>query len=337
MNFPDYSVTIRTLGTAGTKFEATLNSIANQTLPPKEVFVVIPDGYLLPKLPEWATVIRSEKGMVIQRIIGIEAVTTDYTMALDDDVEFGKDFAEQLMKTSLENGNCFVSPCVKGPSIIAEKKEHPNSRIKYLFKNRLKWMGGVNWETKFDDDYILKIANTGGFVCDNHKSSESIYKTQSGHGTIMFGPTTALKSVDFRQELWLEGCQYAWPDDQVEYYKLFINGYTLLYAPFIELRHLDAGTSITGEKKQKIAYSAARNAIIFWHRFIYLQRQKKVFLIFAISRRIIFSSLFALCKSIVQQNFNYLYAWVRGYWDGFRFIKSKDYKKLTDPICTKKD
>lgn len=44
----DYSVTIRTLGAAGNKYQKTLNSIASQTIPPKEIIIVLAEGYPLP-------------------------------------------------------------------------------------------------------------------------------------------------------------------------------------------------------------------------------------------------------------------------------------------------
>ena len=41
----DYSVTIRTLGTAEDKYQRTLDSIATQSIQPKEVSSVVANGY----------------------------------------------------------------------------------------------------------------------------------------------------------------------------------------------------------------------------------------------------------------------------------------------------
>ena len=41
----DYSVTIRTLGTAEDKYQRTLDSIATQSIQPKEVIIVLANGY----------------------------------------------------------------------------------------------------------------------------------------------------------------------------------------------------------------------------------------------------------------------------------------------------
>lgn len=103
-----------------------------------------------------------------------------------------------------------------------------------------------------------------------------IYPTQSGHGTICFGKTSSLKALHFEHELWLEGAEYALPEDQVMFYKLFLQGNKLIYAPKIKLIHLDAGTSITSDKKLKNIYASARNSLIFWHRFIFRTSKTKI-------------------------------------------------------------
>ena len=91
-----YSVTIRTLGTAGEKYQKTLDSIARQSIPPQEVIIVLPKGYPLP--PErlgTETFIFSEKGMVAQRVAGFNACTSDCIFLIpskkhEKSLDFGK-------------------------------------------------------------------------------------------------------------------------------------------------------------------------------------------------------------------------------------------------------
>ena len=113
-----YSVTIRTLGTAGEKYQKTLDSIARQSISPQEVIIVLPKGYPLP--PErlgTETFIFSEKGMVAQRVAGFNACTSDCILALDDDVEFDSCFVASLFNTMQETGADMVSPVVKETKI----------------------------------------------------------------------------------------------------------------------------------------------------------------------------------------------------------------------------
>lgn len=108
-----YSVCIRTLGTAGEKYAETLNSIKRQTIQPEEIIVVIPHGYELPKERIGSErFVRTEKGMVNQRVVGLENVNSKYTLALDDDVRFEDDFVEKLIDIlEIENAD-FVSPSI---------------------------------------------------------------------------------------------------------------------------------------------------------------------------------------------------------------------------------
>jgi len=114
----DYSVTIRTLGTAGEKYQTTLDCIARQTIQPKQVFIVLPKGYALPKERLGSeTFIYSDKGMVCQRIAGFQACKTEHLLALDDDVAFDSDFVARLFATMEETKADFVSPIVRESKI----------------------------------------------------------------------------------------------------------------------------------------------------------------------------------------------------------------------------
>lgn len=110
----DYSVTIRTLGTAGDKYQRTLDSIARQTIQPKQVFVVLPKGYAPPKERLGReTFIYSDKGMVSQRVAGFRACASEFILALDDDVDFDSDFVARMFATMEKANADFVSPIVK--------------------------------------------------------------------------------------------------------------------------------------------------------------------------------------------------------------------------------
>lgn len=48
MNKSNYSVLIRTLGTAGDKYLRTIQAITRQTVRPEKVYVALPHGYAPP-------------------------------------------------------------------------------------------------------------------------------------------------------------------------------------------------------------------------------------------------------------------------------------------------
>lgn len=110
----EYSVAIRTLGTAGEKYQKTLDSIAAQTIQPKEIIIVLAHGYEKPKeLLGYERFVFVDKGMVNQRIAGFQESSSEYTLALDDDVAFPANFVNSLFDTMEQTDANLVSPIVK--------------------------------------------------------------------------------------------------------------------------------------------------------------------------------------------------------------------------------
>lgn len=329
--YPTYSVTIRTLGTAGEKYAATLRAIDSQTVRPQEIVVVIPYGYDLPQERIGnERFVRSKKGMVRQRAVGFREIKSEYTLALDDDVDFPEDFVERLFKSSSLSNADFVSPRV------VLKGERDNTQIprgiigggKKLFSNALNWVMGINYVTKDNDGFAIRIAPTGGFVSKKGINFDLPSPTQSGHGTICFGRTKSLKELDFESEQWLEDTGYALPDDQVMFYKLYLRDNALVYDPSIKIIHLDAGTSIMSDRKLKNIYASSRNGVIFWHRFIFKLSAKKISVSLAFGRRVFFSLFSALIKGLCHYDLSFFHTYLNGYKDGYKFISSKEYKSL---------
>ena len=73
-----YSVAIRTLGTAGEKYEKLLASIDRQTIRPDKIVVVLPRGYEPPQpILGCEEFVFSDKGMVPQRLAALEYIDSD--------------------------------------------------------------------------------------------------------------------------------------------------------------------------------------------------------------------------------------------------------------------
>ena len=105
----DYSVVIRTTGKAGEKYQRLLESVACLEPAPREVIVVLPEGYDLPEEQlGWETFYFCPRGMVIQRMTGIAKCKSRYALICDDDVMFGSDFVRQLYRP-VEQGICTFS------------------------------------------------------------------------------------------------------------------------------------------------------------------------------------------------------------------------------------
>lgn len=93
----DYSVVIRTLGTSGQKYESLLKSIERQTIPPREVVVVMAHGYQLsPYHIDGERIVWTSKGMVNQRQVGFEESESPLLLVVDDDIAFDSNFVERM-------------------------------------------------------------------------------------------------------------------------------------------------------------------------------------------------------------------------------------------------
>lgn len=92
-----YSVIIRTTGKAGEKYARLLASIDMLDPQPLEIIVVLPEGYAVPKETLGKERIYfSPKGMVVQRLFGVEKCKTQYALIVDDDIAFEADFVSKL-------------------------------------------------------------------------------------------------------------------------------------------------------------------------------------------------------------------------------------------------
>lgn len=105
----DYCVAIRTLGTAGEKYQTLLDSLKSQTFPPKHILVYIAEGYDLPKETiGFEEYIRTPKGMIAQRSLPFSEIDTDYVLFCDDDLYLPPNYVEKMFE-GLENWMVIVS------------------------------------------------------------------------------------------------------------------------------------------------------------------------------------------------------------------------------------
>ena len=111
----EYSVVIRTLGTSGDKYDQLLNSLKSQTVKPKEVIVVMADGYNPPHSHvEGERIVRTRKGMVNQRVVGFKEATSEYLLVLDDDIAFDSTFVESAFAQLFSNNADCIFPSNNG-------------------------------------------------------------------------------------------------------------------------------------------------------------------------------------------------------------------------------
>lgn len=267
-----YSAVIRTLGKAGKAYQTTLDSLMQQTIKPSSVVVYIADGYPIPNetigIEKYVYV---PKGMVAQRALQYDEVSTEYCLFLDDDVYLPADAVEKMYNEMVQHNAQVISPC----TFDNHKTSIKSKLIRTLTGKEVCRFGDSKW--------AFKVLRTAGFSYNNNPI-RLVYESQSNAGPCFFCRKEDFLRIFFQDELWLDAAPYALPEDQVMYYKMFKKGLKVLTSFDTGIVHLDAGSTIGQNKERtiKLVYSEYRNKLIFWHRFIYLPEKMLVLRLWSI-------------------------------------------------------
>ncbi|WP_294455642.1 glycosyltransferase family 2 protein [uncultured Bacteroides sp.] len=314
----EYSVVIRTLGKGGEFYQKTLDSLVCQTIVPKDIIVYIAEGYPLPKetigIEKYVYV---KKGMVAQRALPYNEVKTEYILFLDDDVYLPPTGVEILFRELHENNGDVISPCV-----FYNHEKPIKDKIRSLLLGREVCRISIS-------KWGFKVLPTAGFSYINNPI-RSVYESQTNAGPCFFCKKQDFLNICYEEELWLDGSPYAFPDDQVMFYKMYMNGLKILTSYDSGILHLDAGTS-TGENRMlKVIYSEYRNKLIFWHRFIYMPEKNIIKKVFAVLS-IFYVYGIQYVKHLIREVYGdkkAAQAFRKGVIDGKSYIKSFNYKCL---------
>ena len=312
-----YSAVIRTLGNGGEKYQALLNSLANQTVLPQKIVVYIAEGYPIPKETMGAEqYVYVKKGMVAQRALDYKEVESEYILFLDDDVYLPPNATELLFSSLAEKGADVISP-----DVFDNASRSFSQGLLMLISGRMR-------ARKDDKHWGYKVMRNSGYSY-NRNPSQDIYYSQTNAGPCFFCSKEIFLNAKFEDELWLDKMDYPLGEDQVMYDQMSLNGYEILTLFNSAIIHLDAGSSrVNSEKENKIIYSDFRFKTIFWHRFIY-KTEERLLLKLCDVVSITYTLLFTLFVSLLKLNFKTLKVKYRAIKDSFHFINSDEYKTLT--------
>lgn len=316
----EYTTVIRTLGKGSDIYRKMLDSLLAQSIPPSSIIVYIAEGYPLPK--ETVGVERYvyvKKGMVAQRALTYDEVSTEYCLFLDDDVYLPSHAVETLYNELVGQDAQVISPCV-----------FANHKVTIKDKIRLSILGREvcrPWSWKWG----YKVLRTAGFSYNNHPA-KPVYESQSNAGPCFFCRKEDFLKIHYEEELWLDKTFYAFPEDQVMYYKMYKTGLKILTSFDSGIIHLDASSTITNtkEKTERLIYSEYRNKLIFWHRFIFLPEKNLLLKFWSV-----IAIFYVYGIQGMKYGMKYIFgdkgmpiAYKKGLMDGFSFIKSEEYKRL---------
>lgn len=311
-----YTAVIRTLGKAGDKYQQLLESLHNQSIKPVRIIVYIAEGYPIPietiNIEEYIYV---KKGMVAQRALSYDEVNTEYILFLDDDVYLPQYAVEKMYVYLLKYNADVISPDV-----------FPNAERSF-FQKCIMFFSGRMMPRKDDKKWGYKVMRNSGYSYNSNPRLD-IYLSQTNAGPCFFCKRKDFLKIHFNEELWMDNLKYAQGDDQVMFYKMYLEGLKLLTWFHSGIKHLDAKSTMENKDKKKILiYSDFRFKIIFWHRFIYLPDKyffSRLYSILAIC----YTCFFTLFISLLKCNIDILKLKWKAIKDGVSFIRSKEYKDL---------
>ena len=311
----EYSVAIRTLGTAGEKYQRLLESLERQTVPPKQIVVYIAEGYPLPEETigkEQYVYVR--KGMVAQRALRYDEIDTEYILFLDDDLVLGPDTVESMYEAMVQSGADVVAP-----DIFRNSGRGMMSRMLMFLSGRM--------VARHDDGrWGCKVMRNAGYSY-NRNPKKKVYMSQTNAGACLLCRKSDFLSIRFDEELWLDNQGYALGEDQTMYYKMYRKGLKVATLYDCDIEHLDAGDNLNPERERRLIYADFRFKTIFWHRFIFMPEKSclmKVWDCLCIG----YAIMFTLTVSLLKCRFSVLETKYDAVRDACGFIRSPEYRSL---------
>lgn len=310
----EYTAVIRTLGTAGEKYQCLLDSLNQQTIAPQNILVYIAEKYPLPK----ETIgkeryIYVKKGMVAQRALPYDEVETEYILFLDDDLAFPPNTVEEMYKALVNYRGDVISPDI-----------FPNA-TRALKSELMMTISGRMCARRCDKTWGYKVMRNSGYSYCKHP--QEVMPSQTNAGACFLCRKDDFLRVHFEDEFWLDETSYPLGEDQVMYYKMHLKGLKILTWYKSGFAHLDAGGNTSPEKKQKLIYADFRFKTIFWYRFIWQCEKSLLIKLWSIVC-IIYTFGFALGISLLKGEWNIFQLKRDAIKEGIAFIHSESYKKL---------
>ena len=318
MKYPTYTVAIRTLGKAGEKYQAELDSLANQSIKAEAINVYIPNGYDIPKeTVGLENYYRCDKGMVAQRALPFDEITTDYILFLDDDMVLPPNAVEDMFdKLAEKKGEC-ISISVEPPYSMTI------SRI-------LKLAIISGWYPHRDRNVAWKIAPNGEYTFAAHPAAK-VLATECVCFAIILISKSAYNKICFNEERWLDAFGYAVHDEAVFGYKLLCRGVQPFFYFADGYRHLSARSGhVERESMSDAKKIGCRLAV--WHRLVYSLEKRsalyKTMAVVAFSSFILRQYILRGLKDLFLGEPQFFWLAIREMRKAWKLIHSEPYKSL---------
>ena len=317
---PSYSIAIRTLGTAGEKFRKELESICAQTVQPERVVVYIAEEYDRPDITVGKEeYVRVPKGMVSQRVLPYDEITSDCILMLDDDVQLAPDSAEKMLRAMVE----YNADCV-GADVFQNHRMPLKTKVYAALTNLV----FPRWSRK----WAFKIRRNGSFSY-NARPKNDFYWSQSCGGPAMLWRKEALLKIHLEDERWLDKLGFAYGDDQLETYKLHANSGRLGVLYDAGITNLDAQSSSGAFRKSaKHIYIRTKASLMTWWRMCYKNGKdtacSRALASIAFGFKSAWLFLVMCVAALIKWDCHYLTSYCKGLRDGRKEVHSPEFQAL---------
>ena len=315
-----YSIAIRTLGNAGEKFRKELESLCAQTVQPENVVIYIAEGYERPNF----TVGKEEyvwvpKGMMSQRVLPYDEITSDCILMLDDDVMLAPDSAEKMLRAMVEHN----ADCV-GADVFQNHRMPLKTKVYAALTNQV----FPHWSQK----WAFMIRRNGSFSY-NARPKSDFYWSQSCGGPAMLWRKEALLKIHLEDELWLDKLGFAYGDDQLETYKLHANSGRLGVLYDAGITNLDAQSSSSAFRKSaEHIYIRTKASVMTWWRMCYKNGKdtacSRALASIAFGFKSAWLYLVMCVAALIKWDCHYLTSYCKGLRDGLKEVHSPDFQNL---------
>lgn len=314
-----YSVAIRTL--CNSPFlETELQEIFSQTVKPEKVFIFIPKNMEIPALiVGYEEYFHVKKGMMHQRLFAYEEIKSDYLLMLDDDVALQNDSVEKLIEAIEINNADLV-----GVDTFQNHKLPISEKINAAISNFV--------FPHFSQKWAFKIHKNGSFSYINNPK-KSFYPSQSCAGNAMLWKTESYRKLRMQDELWLDSLPFAYGDDMLESYKVYKNGMRLGVVFNCGIKHLDnKSASDSFRKSPDYIKNRTKAQFAIWWRTCYKPGNSSFLSQLAVAcaflLKMLWMFLLFLLLSIIKFNFSYIFNFLKGLCEGWKFVHSESFRSI---------
>ena len=318
-----YSIAIRTLGTNPDVLRLELNSIHRQTVQPEKVVVYIAQGYDRPAFSvgkeEYVWV---NKGMVAQRALRYDEISSEVILMLDDDVELADDSAARMLHAMGKyNMDCVAADtfCNQGMSIMQKCVAAVTNGV----------------FPRCDDGWAFRIRRDGSFTYNNNPTN-AFCLTETFSGPCWMVKKSTLESIRIQDELWMEKMGFPYGEDAVESYKFFLNGFKCGVLYDAGVLNLDAKTSSGGYHADvKKFYTRSFGQFSTWWRMIYKSRNHQMLSASSFCLKAMWQFVLHVIIGIAKMDFRIPSNYIKGLVDARAFVHSDEFNNVPDYIVDK--